>query len=377
MNWNKVSASDPLIQISTDFITKPTWGPLAPGPLELPPHPRILIVKLSAIGDCLVASPVARALRERYPTAHIAWAVQAKASAVVEGNPNLNEVLVWRGDWRGALRLGRQVRARQFDAVLDLQGALKSAPLLAMSGARHRVVSSRAEGVARRAANFVVAMPSPPPHASEQYLRLSQALDTSPRASRQLQMPVGEAERRWVADFLAGQGVGPDETLVALNPGAARPIKQWPPAQFAALGTLLAQKGMRVIIPGGPGDAALAQEIVAQMMGAVKPVVAAGKTNLKQLGALLERCALLVSADTGPMHIAAGVKTPIVALFGPTDPTRTGPVGQHNLVVVRDLPCRPCMQRPTCDHFECLTEMQAGDVFHVVTHLLGTLNIEI
>jgi len=91
---------------------------------------------------------------------------------------------------------------------------------------------------------------------------------------------------------------------------------------------------------------------------------------LRQLAALLARCELLVSADTGPMHIAAGVGTPVVALFGPTDPRRTGPIGENHLILARDLACRPCFQQPTCEHFECLTEMTPQDVFEsVMRHL--------
>lgn len=360
---------------SRDFARRYAWEPLPFELPTLPEAPRILILKLSAIGDCLLASPLARAIRARYPRAHIAWAVQSKARAVVEGNPFLDEVLVWEGSsWRGALALARQVRRGRFDAVLDLQGTLKTLPVLAFSGAPVRAVSARGKKISRKFANCVAPIPTPQPHASEQYFRVAQCLGLAPDAPRDLIMPLGETDRAWAEKFwhehdLAGK------TVVALNPGSARAIKQWPPQQFARLARLLEQSGARTVLLGAPGEVELARQIASAAQSETgfatganfieQPVIAAGQTTLKQLGALLERCDLLVSADTGPMHIGAAVGTPIVALFGPTDPACTGPVSPRARVVMRDLPCRPCFQQPTCERFECLTELDAAAVFAI------------
>lgn len=338
--------------------------------LPLPPAPRLLILKLSAIGDCLLASPLARALRERYPDAHIAWAVQEKALAVVENNPHLDEVIVWRGGVGGLISLLHTVRRSRFDVVLDVQGALKSAPVAWLSGAKWRVVSSRAEPIARRAANCIVPIEGTPPHALEQYLRVASVLDIDPQTPRRLILGIGEKERAWVQQFWDNNSA--PHRVVALNPASARPIKAWPAAHFAVLADLLEENGIRTLFVGGPNDVELVGQIENSMRR--QPLNAAGKTNLRQLGALLQRCALLVSADTGPMHIAAGVGTPVVALFGPTDPRRTGPVGEGHLVLTRDLPCRPCFQQPTCERFECLTEMEPRDVFDSVKRHLNELD---
>jgi len=354
---------------SSDFIARPQWEPLPFAPLQLKSDAKILILKLSAIGDCLVVSPVARALRQRYPQAHIAWAVQSKARTVVEGNPNLDEVLVWSGGFGGALELAKQIRARKFDAVLDLQGAFKSAPIVALSGAKHRIVSSRGEPIAKRFANVIVPMPSPPPHASEQYLRVAMALDISADAERKLQMPLSQKERDFATEFLAQNGFDPSKKLIGLNLGAARPIKMWPAEKFADLGNIAHQNDVQTILFGGPTEVEIAQKVNDAMTQ--KPIFAAGKTSLKQLGALIERCNLMVSGDTGPMHISAGVGTPILALFGPTDPFRTGPVGNNNTVVMRDLPCRPCFQKPTCERFECLSELEAAEVWPIAVKMLS------
>ena len=400
---------------SSDFARRYAWEPL-PFPLpKLPDAPRILILKLSAIGDCLIASPLARAIRERYPRAHIAWAVQSKARAVVEGNPFLDEVLVWQGSsWRGALSLALQVRRGRFDVVLDLQGTSKTFPILALSGAPVRAVSGRAKKVSRAVATCIAPIPTPQPHAGEQYFRVAQCLDIAPDARRDLIMPIDDADREWAQNFWQQHDLE-DRRVVALNPGSARAIKQWPPAQFAQLAQLLETSGTRTLILGAPNEVELAESIALdaqnqmaqsqltpsdstkneakmdageelksnstkneaaraadkseavglELTPQASPIVAAGQTTLKQLGALLERCDLMVSADTGPMHIAAAVGTPIVALFGPTDPACTGPVSPKARVVMRDLPCRPCFQQPTCERFECLTELDASAVFSV------------
>jgi lipopolysaccharide heptosyltransferase II len=366
--WQKTSPRDPLFQQSRDFAARRDWEALPFEPIELAPRPRILIVKLSAIGDCLIASPLAQALRERFPDAHLAWAVQEKAKVVVEGNPFLDEILVQEKGLAGFVQILKRVKKGRFDAVLDVQGAFKSAPLAWASGAKWRVVSSRAQSIARRAANRIVPIEGTPPHALEQYLRVASALGIEPQTPRRLIMEVGDEPKQWGAQFWAENNA--PSRVVALNPASARPLKAWPAAHFARLADSLEQNGIRTLFVGGPNDVEVVQNIIASMQH--QPLSAAGKTNLRQLGALLQRCALLVSADTGPMHIAAGVGTPVVALFGPTDPRRTGPTGPNHLVLARDLPCRPCFQQPTCDRVQCLTEMQPEDVFDSVMRILAT-----
>jgi hypothetical protein len=149
-----MSSTDIPLLTSRAEIARAHWPPLPFKPLDLGEKPRILLLKLSAIGDCLVASPLARALRERYPGAHLVWLVQDKAALVVQGNSFVDEVLVWRGGWRSTLSMMREVRRRRFDAVIDVQGAWKSAPFSFASRAKYRAVSSRADFPARRAANF-------------------------------------------------------------------------------------------------------------------------------------------------------------------------------------------------------------------------------
>jgi lipopolysaccharide heptosyltransferase II len=355
-----------LIQIE-DYIRREKWEKLPFDIVRLPEKPRILILKLSAIGDCLIASPVARAVRQQFPEAHIAWAVQDKAKAVVEGNPDLDEVLVWRGGWKGALKLAGEVRARKFDVILNLQPQFKSAPILALGGVKIRVVTSRADPSSRFLSNRIVPIPENQPHASEQYLRVAHAIGIPLDARPEMRLPLSAEERDWANSFLIQNNRNADKKLVALNPASLRLIKAWPPEQWKCLVTLMTSEGIQPLVIGGPKDIELASAVAAIAPDAI---MAAGKTNLKQLGALLERCDLLVSADTGPMHIGAAAGTKILALFGPTDPALTGPLTKNGTVIVRDLPCRPCLQQPTCERFECLTELKAEEIWPVVRKLV-------
>jgi ADP-heptose:LPS heptosyltransferase len=148
-----------------------------------------------------------------------------------------------------------------------------------------------------------------------------------------------------------------DAPLVALNPGASAPWRQWPAESFAAVARFLQeQRNAHIVILGSPGEAPLAEAIAAQCPG--KPLVCAGKSTIKGLGALLMRCDLLITADTGPMHLAAALRTPTVSFFGSSSPAKTGPVGDfHSIIVAPGPDCVPCDNRPNCDGYPCLTRI--------------------
>jgi len=331
--------------------------------------PRIAIVKLSSIGDCLLATPVARALRVKHPRSYIAWVIQKSAAPVVEGNPWLSEVIVCPDNrFTSLMRTGLLLRRKGFDWLIDLQGTLKSAVISLLSAAGQRIVSSRAKGTARFVANLVVPMPDPPPHAVFQYLRMAAPLGVEEN-DRSLYFPLSEADRRFATAFLQEKKVEENSLLIGLVPGALRAIKQWSIENFAALADALSADGATPIVFGSPAEMGIAEQLC--NLCKCKPVIAAGQTTLSQLGALLELCDVVVSGDTGPMHIAAAVGTPVVALFGPTDPQRTGPVGDQHIVLTRHLPCQPCFQRPTCQGFDCMRGLEVQDVLTSVRRILN------
>ena len=324
---------------------------------------RLLLVKPSSLGDVIHALPTAGALRRRFPQAHLAWLVEEESADVVRGAPVVDEVLVsgrrrWLRDLsagRGAgralgefLALVRALRAARFDLVVDLQGLFKSAILVRATGARVRVgISSGREG-SRLACTHVVEAPAGE-HAVERYLRAARVLG-APDGPRDFPIaipPEAEAE----ADRLLAEGGGQVAggsgglPLAVLHPAARWPTKQWTPEAFAAVGDAIADAmGAAVLITGVAADVGVGEAVRRWMRRPARNL--AGRTPLKVLAAILRRAAVMVTVDSGPMHLAAALGTPLVALFGPTAPSRTGPYGAGPRRVLQELlPCVPCLER--------------------------------
>ncbi len=338
---------------------------------------RILIVKLSSLGDIVHALPTVNALRDRFPQAHIAWLVDAAWREILDGVAAVDEVLInplpsgktfrFRRDigrlgeyWRGMQAMRLELLARQFDAALDLHGLFRSAIWCKWSGAPVRV--GLRDNVHEFNYLFLThRVPSAGRHAVERMLGVAQHFGadvTNPRFGYQ----PPPAAQQFAEEFLVGNGLRA-VPLIGINAGASRPTNRWGTDKFAAVADALAQDiGGRIILFGAPSDVPRTHEIASRMKE--PPLVAAGQTTLSQLAALLQRCTLLVSGDTGPMHLATAVGTPVVALFGPAAPWLTGPYGKQHAVVEKDLPCRPCFHRPrACQgRIDCLKMIGAEEV---------------
>lgn len=302
--------------------------------------PRILIVKRSALGDVVLALPVACALRDRYPDAYIAWVVESRFADVVEGHPALDEVILvnrlylWRplGLARQCWRMSRELRRRRFDWTIDLQGLFKSAMLLPCSGAARRI--GRADH--RRELSYLLYNERSPLHegnihATNRYLEVAEYLGCDISRPR-FDLPIRPDAREWADAAIRDAAMPANRPLVGLNAGTSHPRKCWPPERFVEVANSL--DGINWVVLGGPGEENLAEGIAARLRG--PKVVTAGRTNLPRLVAMLSRLDALVSGDTGPMHIAAALGVPVVALFGPTNPATNGPFGpQHRVLAPR------------------------------------------
>lgn len=314
---------------------------------------KILIIRLSSIGDCVLATPVVDALREAYPEAHLTWAVQAKSAPVVRHLEGLSEVIYWddrHHRYRNMLRALYKTWRSRFDIALDLQG-LDKAGLFALASRAHRRISG--EG-ARNIAYWSATERAPESgnvHARISYLRRAALLGIAKDAAERFfpRVPITSAHRRFADEFLLQSDVSPYHRLVGLNLGAAHAFKRWPIERFALLANeLLADDAhTRIVVFGSGADAPLLERFEAELAthrrtraGMAWPgrvLVTVGKLDLMQLAAIAERCASFVTADTGPMHVAAAVGAPIVALFGPTDSGLTSPVrnpGQAPIMVL-------------------------------------------
>ena len=333
----------------------------------------ILIVRLGALGDIVHALPVAAALRDRFPDARIDWVVDERHREVLELVPVVDRRVVLRT--RSAslpARLGelRRTLAREpYDIAIDVQGLLKSAVVARLSGAA-RVLGFATPHLRERAARLFYTEthdPGTTRHVIEKNLTLAAALGADVSRIRfPLAVPPSAA-----LDALRARRAETDETPFAvLNPGAAWPNKRWPPDRLGAVAQWLhRERGWRSVVTWGPGDETMAAAVVDGSAGAAE---LAPPTSIADLVAILRDAVLMVSGDTGPVHLAAAVGTPIVGIYGPTDAARNGPWSAADVTVTRFTECGCHHQRRCRAARWCLADISVDDVTAAIARRLDT-----
>ena len=328
------------------------------------PASRILIFNVNWLGDIVFTSPFIRALRKAFPESHIACAAPPRCREILEANRRLEEVIVYdeRGPEKtifGKLRFVFALKKKRFDTAFILHRSMTRAFITFLAGIKERV------GYDTKRRGFILtrSLPNPtvPEHRVEHFLALARAVgaDTS---NKDYEFFIDERDKESAARILEGSGVRPDERIAVLNPGGNWPPKRWPARRFAELADMLIEKyGLRILITGAEKDKGLADEISGAMKG--RAVSLCGKTGIRELAAVLRRAALVVSGDSGPMHIAVGVGANVIAIFGPTSPDITGPYGRGSYTVLRkDVGCEiPCLDTG-CRENRCMTAISPGDV---------------
>ncbi len=342
--------------------------------------PRILVVRTSAIGDVVFASPLAAALRRSWPGAYIAWVVEPGIDALIASDPAIDECIVWPKTqwlelwrrrhwaelWRRVGAFRAQLRQRHFDLALDLHGLAKSALIARMSGAPRRVGLGAREG-SRWLVTEVVERAGDPARIGSEYLHLAQYLglecdDFLPRLSLD-----ANTEQRALAQ-LAKRGIEPARYAV-FAAFTTRPQKHWfEDAWIELAGKLQARTGLRIVLLGGRSDRDAAARIACAAPGLVDLT---GATDLGEAAAIVRHAALLVGVDTGLTHMGIAFSVPTVALFGSTRPyTNTGRANAR--VVWLGLGCSPCGRRPTCGGaWTCMREITADRVVEEAGLALG------
>ena len=336
-------------------------------PLRFPSPPeRILIIKPSAIGDIVHALPVLNLLRAKWPAAKISWMVTPPCAGLLEGHPQIDQLILfdrkrlghaWRNPraLKELWRFARGLRQHRFDLVIDLQCLLRSGWLAWETQAPIRIGLSNARELGWIFYTHRVPV-SWNQHAVDRYLALASALGCG---SKPIAFPfaTNDEDRAAVAKL-----VPEGKRFAVLLPGTHWMTKRWPIEHFAAcVEPLKSRFGLDTIIAGGPGDSSLAEKINGQNL--------CGKTNLRQLVALLERAQLVIANDSGPMHIAAALGKPLVTPYGPTNPDRTGPYRRMDSVIRVDIHCSPCYSR-TCSHQSCLNWLSAESVLDLAAEQL-------
>jgi ADP-heptose:LPS heptosyltransferase len=331
---------------------------------------RALIVRLSAIGDVVHTLPALSALRSR--GWEVGWAVEPAARPILEGHPllsHLTKVPAARGFRLGPARsAAAALRAHGYDAAVDFQGLWKSAAWSRVSGARRVIGWSRRwrrEPLSAVLAREHVELPPAATHVIDENLALLRPLGIEAMGCRDFALPRLPAETEAVERGLAQAGVIADD-LVVLNPGGGWPEKLWPADSFGSLARGLRDRGLRALVTWGPGEEPLADRIVAASGGAAARCF---PTTLPGFVELARRARLVVAADTGPLHLACAVGTPVVALFGPTDPARNGPFAAADVVLRAPSP------PGAGDRFRVpsrgMAEIPVGDVLHAALRRLG------
>jgi lipopolysaccharide heptosyltransferase II len=352
---------------------------------------KILLIRLRLIGDVVFTTPIPRALKRVFPDAHLTYLVEPQAAAVVARNCNLDDVIVAprpSGIARvvADLRLARRLRRARYDLVIDLHGGPRSAWLAWLSRAPARIgydITGRT-WMYTRTVGRPRALRSR--HSVVNQWDLLEAIDGWPAggpdpardAVEMVRDP--EADAR-VAQRLLASGVTTRHELVVVHVSAGNPFRRWPEPAFTTLvaGLAAASPERRIVLSSGPSDREAALRIATrarQVLGtAADRVVDFGEFDLAELRALVERSRLFVGGDTGPLHVAATTATPIVGIYGPTEPARSAPWRDPRFptesVEVLGLPCRPCDQR-VCEpgDFRCLTTLKPEDVLSAATRAM-------
>ena len=336
----------------------------------------ILIVKLSAIGDVVHTLPSLAALRKLYPDAHITWVIEKDSADIIEGHPYLDRIIVSRRkSWGGDLKRLHEVRKtideiasfiatlrdRKYDLVVDFHGLLKSSLIVFLSGGRRKLGYDSMQELSGLFLDEKI-YEDMDKHAVDRYLDLPCHLGAD-IGKPEFTIHIGEENRNRVDGLLKKSEIGVEDSFVSVNPVAFWDTKLWENGKFARLCDRITEElKMKVVFTGGRN-----QKTVKRIRSLMKfpSVNLAGRTTLRDLAYLYALSTLVITTDSGPMHISAAVGTPTVALFGPTDPARTGPYGEGHTVIRKNLPCSPCFLKK-CETKRCMKEISVEDVFQAV-----------
>ena len=355
---------------------------------------RILLIRLREIGDVIFTTPAIRGLRQQFPDAHITYIVEPAAAPVVARNPHLNDVIVSRGR-RGLagflddLALVRRLRGERYDLVIDFHSGPRSSLIAWLSGAPARI----GYDVPGRGWMYTTRVPRPKMirarHAVANQWDLLNALGiATPEPTQSPTEMIADARAAGaVNERLSALGVGRDDKVIVIHVSAGNPFRRWPLDAFASLISMLVRSHprRRIVVISGPSDTHAAARVIEQAKAWLEPedrdrVLASGEFTLDELRALMDRAALYIGGDSGPMHIASTSTIPIVGLYGPTLPVRSqpwrAPQWPSEAAEIDGLSCRPCDQR-VCVHgdFRCLTWLAPEQVMEAAERALDRANM--
>jgi ADP-heptose:LPS heptosyltransferase len=363
-------------------------------------YKRILVTQTGGwIGDMILLTPTLRALRHAYENSHITMLVRPLVQKLMIDNPYLDELMIYDkcGEDRGILKLfqlSQRLRELRFDLAIVLHpNSVRSALIPCLAGIPERI-GSRINGRGVFLTRSVDDRDDI--HEVERYLRVLGLIGIS-NPNPNLEFWHTMEDRRAVERILTESGISNADILVGVNPGTTWESKRWELERFAeVIDALLKKYKARVVLTGSPAEKPLGDRI--QELTSKQPpnnpltpfikgeafgngdgkgeelVNLVGKTDLRQLGALIERMSFYITCDSGPMHIAAAVNTPTIALFGPTSPIRHSPYGAGHVVIQKQIECSPCYERTCRRNYECMRAIEVKEVLRHAENLLSRTN---
>jgi heptosyltransferase-1 len=333
---------------------------------------RVCLIKPSSLGDVVHALPVLSALRERWPNAHLAWVVNRGLRGLLDGHPDLDEVIPFdrsslRASPRGVASVAQflvELRQRRFDLTIDLQGLLRSGVMALATGAPARVGLASAREGSRHCYSHRVGTPGIEIHAVDRLLAVAEAFGANV-SNPTFRVAIGPDDAAWADGVLRGL----PRPIVAVNVGARWLTKRWPPRQFASVARRAAlERGASLVLVGSPEDRSLVDQLVSEL-GRMEALDLCGRTTLPKLAAVASKVDLFLSNDTGPLHLAAATGSKVLGVYTCTSPARTGPYGPNARTVSSCVWCAPSFVK-TCPRLECMTELTPDRVWRVLADQL-------
>jgi heptosyltransferase-1 len=337
-------------------------------PYERDPE-RILILKPSSLGDIIHSLPTLAAIRERFPKAFIGWLVKQEWAGILDGHPCLDELLSFSFKLNSIGPMVRKIRKHRFDLILDLQGLLRTGLLGYLSGTAVRIGFEDGREFSPLFYTHRVKADKNNLHAVDRYLLIARELGAKSDQKR-FDIFLTEQDQARVQKMVR-LACG-DRPILAIHTSARQEIKRWPPEKFAQLADKINQAGWGVpVFTGAKNDVQDISMIRERMK--TGSVDLAGQTSLKELAVLLKMSRVLITNDSGPMHLAAAVGTPVVAIFGPTDPRKIGPYGKGHVVLQHTGECSACRTGRKGTH-SCLEAISVEEVIETVKNLLRRID---
>jgi heptosyltransferase-2 len=343
--------------------------------LKVPNLKRILIVRTDRVGDVLLSTPVISALRLAYPQAYIAMMTSPYAKEIVEANPYLDEVIIYDKDgkhksWSRSMKFSLNLKKKKFDLALVLHPTNRVHLVTYFAGIPRRVGYDRKMG-------FLLtdrirhSKQSGQKHETEYNLDLVRYLGITPQGAG-LFMALKPESQDWVDDLFLREGIKETDKLLAIHPGASCPSKVWPNERFAEAADRLVEKyGFKVLVVAGPKDMAIAGSLIKNMR---QPALnLAGMTSIAQLASVLKRCHLFISNDSGPVHVACSVGTPVISIFARSQaglsPRRWGPLGKNDKILHKTVGCIECLAHDCIREFACIKSITVNDIMEAVEEM--------